>query len=85
MLELDAIPMTDFECMNAILPTLTDIVNHFLLTGEFPLIFKKAIVKPLLKTTSLDPEDLKNYRPISNLFLCQKYLRKLCYLKYYNM
>ena len=32
-----------------------------LLTGEFPLIFKTAIVKPLLKKTSLDSKDLKNY------------------------
>ena len=42
-------------------------MNHFLSTGEFQLIFKTAIVKPLLKKTSLDSENLKNYRPISNL------------------
>ena len=35
-------------------------MNHSLLTGEFPLIFKTGIVKPLLKKTSLDAEDLKN-------------------------
>ena len=73
--ELDAIPMTLlFEYLDAILPTLTDVVNHSLLTGEISLIFKKAIVKPLLRKTSLDPEDLKNYRIVSN-FLCQKYLK----------
>ena len=64
--ELDAIPTTLlYECLDVILPTLTDVVNHSLLIGEFPLIFKKAIVKPLLKKTSLDPEDLKNYRRTS--------------------
>ena len=57
------------------MPTMTDVVNHSLLTGEFPLIFKKAIVKPLLKKTSLDPEDWKNYRPVSNLLL-SKILKK---------
>ena len=54
--ELDAIPTSlFFECLDAILPTLTIVVHHSLLTGEFPLIFKTAIVKPLLKKTSLDP------------------------------
>jgi len=34
------------ECMNAIVPTLTDVVNHFYLTGEFPFIFnRKAIIE----------------------------------------
>ena len=65
------------ECLDAILPTLTDVVNHFLLTGEFPLILKKAIMKPLLKKTSLDPEDLKNYNPVSNLSFMSKVLEKV--------
>jgi hypothetical protein len=68
---------TVFECLDAILPTLTIVVNHSLLTGEFPLIFKTAIVKPLLKKTSLDSEDLKNYRPISNLSFMSKVLEKV--------
>ena len=43
--ELDAIPTSlFFQCLDAILPTLTIVVNHFFLTGEFPLIFKTAIV-----------------------------------------
>jgi hypothetical protein len=76
--ELDAIPTPlFFEFLDAILPTLTIVVNHSLLTGEFPLIFKTAIVKPLLKKTSLDSEDLKNYRPISNLSFMSKVLEKV--------
>ena len=66
-----------YECLDVILPTLTDVVNHSLLTGEFPLIFKKAIVKPLLKKTSLDLENLKNYRPVSNLSFMSKVLEKV--------
>ena len=31
------------------------------------LSYKSALVKPLLKKMSLDPDDLKNYRPVSNL------------------
>ena len=45
--ERDAIPTSlFFECLDAILPTLTITVNHSLLTGEFPLILKTAIVWP---------------------------------------
>ena len=66
-----------FECLDAIMPTLTIVVNHSHLTGEFPLIFKTAIVKPLYKKTSMDSEDLKNYRPISNLSFMSKMLEKV--------
>ena len=59
LLRLDAIPTSlFFECLDAILPTLTIAVKYSLLTGEFPLIFKTAIIKPFLKKTSLDSEDL---------------------------
>ena len=36
---------------------------------EFPMpqTLKKAIVNPLLKKPTLHKEDLKNYRPVSNL------------------
>ena len=69
--------ITVFQCLDAILLTLTIAVNHSLLTGEFPLIFKTAIVKPLLKKTSLDCEDLKNYRPICNLSFMSKVIAKV--------
>ena len=56
---------------------MTIVVKHSLLTGEFPLIFKTVIVKLLFKKTSLDSEDLKNYRPISNLSFMSKVLEKV--------
>lgn len=60
------------ECRDAILSALTSIINDSLLYGIFPSMFKSAIVTPLLKKTSLDPNDLKNYRPVFNLsFLFQ--------------
>ena len=63
--------------MDAILSTLTVVVNHSLLTDDFPLISKTAIVKSLLKKTSLDSEDLKNYRPVSNLSFMSKVFEKV--------
>jgi len=56
------------ECLDPILPSLTDVINKSLShRGEFPSFFKTAIVRPLLKKPTLDHNDLKNYRPVSNL------------------
>ena len=41
-----------------------------------PTALKEAIVKPLLKKPSLDKEDFKNYRPVSNLAFLGKVIEK---------
>ena len=41
-----------------------------------PEILKQAILKPLLKKRSLDSNDFKNYRPISNLRFISKTIEK---------
>ena len=48
-----------------------------LLTGYVPQSFKVAVIKPLLKKPTLDPEVLANYRPISNLPFLSKILEKV--------
>ena len=53
------------------------IINASLKTGIVPDIFKLAHVTPLLKKTSLDPESLNNYRPISQLPFISKVLEKV--------
>ena len=50
-----------------ILPVLLKIVNGSLATSYVPKQLKIATVTPLLKKPSLDKQDLKNYRPVSNL------------------
>jgi len=45
--------------------------------GCFPAKFKEAIVRPLLKRDDLDPSDLKNYRPVSNLPFLTKLLERV--------
>jgi hypothetical protein len=55
----------------------TDIVNSSLESGDFPVSLKTALVKPLLKKVSLDPEILKNYRPISNLSFLSKIIERI--------
>ena len=46
-------------------------------TGEFPTDrLKKAIIRPHIKRPNLDTEEMKNYRPVSNLHFVSKILVK---------
>ena len=75
---LDPLPTSLIvECLEQLLPAVTAVINQSLHTGVFPSVFKEAIVKPLLKKTSLDPNSLKNYRPISNLSFLSKVTEKI--------
>ena len=62
--------------LSAISPFITTIINHSLLAGHVPPALKTAVIKPLLKKPTLDPEVLANYRPISNLPFLSKVLEK---------
>ena len=71
--DLDPIPTSLLkQCISALLPTLTTIINLSLSTGTFPDQFKACSVSPLLKKYNLDKEDLSNYRPISHLSFLSK-------------
>jgi hypothetical protein len=75
---LDPIPTALLkQCSGLLLPTITKIVNQSLASGIFPSSLKHALVRPLLKKSHLDPEDLKNYRPISNLAFLSKVIEKV--------
>ena len=65
------------ECLDSILPSLTDLFNSSLASGIFPQCFKSALVTPILKKRCLDHNDLNNYRPVSNLCFIAKILEKL--------
>jgi len=74
---LDPIPADlFFECIDELSPVVTDILNESLSTGTVPPCFKHALVTPLLKKTNLDPDQLKNYRPVSNLPFLSKVLER---------
>jgi len=46
-------------------------------TGCFPVAFKSAIIRPLLKKNGLDSSQLKRYRPVFNLSFLSKLLEKV--------
>ncbi len=75
---LDPVPTALLRDLLPVLaPVITDIVNESLSTGTFPSELKAAIVHPLIKKFGLDPEVLKNYRPVSNLCFISKVIEKV--------
>jgi hypothetical protein len=75
---LDALPPSLFRlCLDELLPFFTTIINDSLTSGTVPATFKEAHVHPLLKKEGLDPENLKNFRPVSNLPLLSKLLERV--------
>ena len=58
-------------------PVLCAIANLSLSSGVFPETEKCALITPAIKKSSLDKDDLSNYRPISNLSFVSKVIERL--------
>ena len=65
------------QCVTVLLPLIMSIVNTSLETGQFPECFRDAIVIPHIKKPNLDCNELKHYRPVSNLPFLSKVLEKV--------
>jgi len=52
-------------------------VNVSLREGSLPESQKRAVVTPLLKKPSLDAQDMRNYRPVSNLNFVSKLVERI--------
>ena len=71
---LDPMPTSFIKALlPVLLPAIHSIINQSLDQSYMPCALREAIVKPLIKKPSLDIENFKNYRPVSNL----PYLGKL--------
>ena len=89
---LDPIPTHLLKrCKSVIGPIIAQIINLSFDQGLFPDSLKHAQVKPLLKNSKLDADDLNSYRPISNLKFISKALERAaasqiqCYLAANNL
>ena len=81
--ELDPINFKLFiECLDSILPSLTDLFSSSLASGIIPQCFKSALVTPILKKRCRHRNDFNNYRPVSNLCLIANILKNLSYPKF---
>ena len=65
------------QCCAELLPLITNIIKGSLVSGVFPSDYKVVPVRPIMKKSSLDPEVLKNYRPVSNLHYISKLTEKV--------
>ena len=70
------------ECIEDILPTITNLVNISLWDGVFASGWKTSIIRPLLKKPNLDVIP-SNYHPVSNLSFLSKLLEK-CVMDHVN-
>ena len=76
--ELDPIPTWLLkDCLNELLPSVTQIVNASLENANVPTAFKSSRIRPLIKKHGLDQNVMKNYRPVSNLPFISKVLEKV--------
>ena len=76
--DLDPIPTSVlYDCLDEIIPIVTSIIEKSLSSGIVPQCFKHALVKPLLKKASLDPNCLKHYRSVSSLPFLSKVLERI--------
>ena len=73
-----------FKHIDVLINCITSIVNESIQSGIVPDCFKKAIITPLIKKTNLDPNELKNYRPVSNLSFISKITEKIVSLQITN-
>ena len=76
--ELDPVPTFIVkQLIDDLLPFLTAMCNASLNEGNLPISQRHAIVRPLLKKQSLSPDELKNYRPVSNLTFISKVVERI--------
>ena len=79
--ELDPLPTWLLKlCAQELAPIITAIVNRSFETSCMPTELKCSHVRPRLKKSSLDPDVLNNYRPVSNLPFVSKIIEKLSML-----
>ncbi|XP_068597914.1 uncharacterized protein [Brachionichthys hirsutus] len=75
---LDPIPSPLIKtCLPIISPLITRIINSSITSGSVPQSLKLAAITPILKKPGLDPENLSNFRPISNLPFLSKILERV--------
>ena len=75
---LDPLPTSVLlDVVDVLLPFICVMCNTSLREGCLPSSQKEAIITPVLKKQSADPDEPRNYRPISNLTFISKVLERI--------
>ena len=79
---LDPCPSTLLmNCLDLLLPLYLNFINNCIKHSHFPDSLKHAVITPIIKNNSLDPETYKNYRPVSSLPFMSKLLEKVLHIQ----
>ena len=79
---LDPIPTYILkQFISELTPYITEMCNRSLRDGWLPVSQQHAIITPIIKKEGLSAEDLKSYRPISNLTYISKLVERLVSLQ----
>ena len=82
---LDVMPMWLFKnCLTELIHVVHHIVNTSLASGMSPTALKSAMLKPATMKFTMDPDDLKSYRPISNLTYLSKIIEKTAHIQLFD-
>jgi len=65
------------ELVDPLLTNVTTMINASLREGYLPAEQKRAVVTPLLKKPGLDADEMRNYRPVSDLTLVSKLVERV--------
>ena len=75
---LDPIPTWLLKsCLPALIEVITHIINLSFRKHSMPSLMKLAVVSPILKKPGLDCNEMKNFRPVSNLSFISKTLERV--------
>ena len=75
---IDPLPLVVFKNLVLLLSiTISNLISESLNDGIMAKSLKYAIIKPILKKSCLDPDDLMNYRPISQLPIISKIMERV--------
>jgi hypothetical protein len=74
---LDPVPTWMLKSNSSVfIPVITKIINQSLSSGIFPDTLKHAVLNPLIKKQSFNPDEFKNYRPVANIKFLSKLIEK---------
>jgi len=83
--QLDPIPTWLLKRLSThITPVICHLCNLTMQSGIFPSVLKEARVRPLLKKSTLDPDNASSYRPISNLSYISKLVERVVVKRFTN-
>jgi len=79
------------RCFQNSAPISVQLFNRSLAKGNFPAVFNKAFITPIVKRSGLDNIGVSSYRPISNLTVLSKLLERVAarqlmrYLSFFDL